>query len=58
MLRRMLAFFLTIKKSEITFIIKNDLNFVLECDGGLDYCLDVDGDSNSRFMKPCVLINS
>ena len=37
-LRRVLALILTVKKSEITFIIQNALNFVLECDGTLDYC--------------------
>ena len=58
MLRRMLALILTVKKREIAFIIQNALNFVLECDGTLDYCIHFDGDSNSRFMTPCVLINS
>ena len=35
----MLALILTVKKREITFIIQNALNFVLECDDTLDYCI-------------------
>ena len=54
----MLALILTVKKREITFIIQTALNFVLECDGTLDYCIHFDEDSSFKSMTPCGLIYS